>query len=137
MGKGKTAFMPEAEIQALESELASDKLNMEDLAQNPELARMFVRLLRSYRLAACVANQAWALVESMGVEHPVSVETNARMRALCIALHDYAPEYFPRVAVAPQTMSALQEMYNELSERPDVPPSFLDYFFETITGLQG
>jgi hypothetical protein len=129
MAKSKTVFMPEAEIQAYERLLEGE------LIADEKLPREFERLLRSYRLAANVANTAWAVVKNLDEAPEWNDDLDPLVGKLREALSDYAPKHFPRVT--PQQVSALQEMYNELSQRSDVPPSFLDYFFDAIMGLQG
>jgi len=127
MAKKPTSFMPEVEIHHFE--------HMDDivLAQNLD-ATEFRRLLRSYRLAANVANAAWSMISDFDDPAAINGEADLSMTRLRGTLADYAPEHFPRVA--PATLGALQRMYDAAAARPGVPPDFLDWFFQAIMGLQ-
>jgi len=124
--KAQTSFTPEAEIRALE------QLSDEEVALTGAQVK---RLLRSYRLAANVANAAWFLVQSVpevlegvGIDRSVY---NERAIRLVTALNDYAPEHFPRLP--PRVVDALEELYDEVAQQSDnLPPGFLDWFFEMI-----
>lgn len=123
--KSQPIFMPEAEIQALE------QLPDEEIAlTGPQVKR----LLRSYRLAANVANAAWFLVQSVPELLEGEVDRGVyseRAIALVAALHEYAPNHFPRLP--PRVIDALEELYSEASERSDhISPEFLDWFFGAI-----
>lgn len=128
MAKKQTSLMPEVEIHHYE--------HMDDAAFTSALttADDFRRLLRSYRLAANVANAAWSVVSDFDDPAAVNGEVDLSMIRLRETLADYAPAHFPRVQ--PETLTALQRMYDIAALRPDVPPDFLDWFFQTIMGLQ-
>lgn len=127
MSNSKSVFMSEAEIHHFE------QMDDSTLEQNLS-AKEFQRLLRSYRLAANVANAAWSVVSDFDDPAAVNGEVDLSMTRLRETLADYAPKHFPRMQ--PETLDALERMYDIASRRPDVPPDFLDWFFNAIMGLR-
>lgn len=83
---GRRKHLPEREIQRLERlDEAGLEKHLSGL-QPKVLADHFHQLLVAYRLAAHVANRAFAYAQTPSV---------ASEEALLVALHDYAPECFP------------------------------------------
>lgn len=128
MSKNTSVCMTEMEIQSYE------QMNNEDIAQNADVAKEFRRLLRSYRLAANVANTAWALVHAFDDASTNHEDIGSALEKLRGALAEYAPKYFPRAQ--PVLVDALERLFNEATTQPGASAPFLDWFFGAIMRLR-
>lgn len=85
-----------------------------------DLPELFIRLLKSYRRAARVANIAWSFKDSFEKE-PNNVELHqAHIEDMASALTDYAPAYFKQPAMElVHIAEQFEQLYNELCAEDD------------------
>lgn len=98
---------------------------------------LFVKLLRSYRRAARVANTALRFTESMEKESENADLHQALIEDMASALSDYAPAYFDqplmeRVHIA----SRLEQLYNEVIEESDIDKIKQTVYVKAATAAQ-
>jgi hypothetical protein len=94
------------------------------LSQFQQLPKFFIRLLRSYRLAARVANAAWRYIEACQSE-PLNVELRqCLIDDMASALSDYAPASFKQPPMESvhifETVAKLYDQANELGTREEI-----------------
>lgn len=131
MTRSKT-YLTEAEIQEL-SALSEEELGKWLLARTPaQLVSVLIRLLRSYRIAATVANSAWRFLDENAKGQP----TASSFLELQRALHGYSPANYPLLGADRELLCRnLEEVYNRLSEAAP-GGDVLEALFERITELQ-
>ena len=132
----RKTFMPEAEIQDLER-MTKDALMVLLSAKGPhKIAQLIDALLRSYRLAATVANVAWKLAKE--AEHgAITPET---FEALQAALADYSPGNFaPPRNTLEYACRVLEDLYDRLlatNTPAHTTTTMVECLFNYITELQ-
>jgi hypothetical protein len=111
MSKSKTAYMPESGICALEQMTEGDVVAY--VAQKgPKLPETIIALVRSYRIAATVANGAWKFMKE-AEKNAVAPDTIMELQQ---ALHLYSPENFKPMGFNVElACRSLEEAYNELA----------------------
>lgn len=92
MSESKKAYMEEKEIQAFEAMGESRLFDHLKDHMTPEYAEKFTKLLRSYRMAARVANAAWRYIEIAEREPNNQGALQCCIEDLQSALSDYAPQ---------------------------------------------
>lgn len=115
MARGRKTYMAESEIQKYEhaDEARIGSVFFSEGVQQG--AQHFVRLMRSYRIAANVAHSAWKLVEEMEKNGEPTIETWDELKA---RLHLFAPEapaFRPPKPLAEFGCRFLEELYDYLS----------------------
>lgn len=112
----RVMYMPEAEIQKLEASSSSGIAAWIMQEGTHKSAEKFMGLLRSYRIAAHVANACWALVDDLRAGSGIQPATWERV---ITALHDYAPNNFPpHAGHVEYAMNVLEALYDRASKAP-------------------
>jgi hypothetical protein len=111
----KDDFLPEKIIQDFEEKLRTQgEASLIDLLRYIDnLPVFFIRMLRSYRRAARVANAAWRYIELCTKEPSNTPAIQCTIEDMQSALSDYAPAYFPQPAMETVHIAELLErLYN-------------------------
>lgn len=113
----KQTYLPEADIQnyeAMDYGHLSAHLGKLGISKGADL---FLALLRSYRIAAHVANAAWGLVKELEAGGPITPETWLRIMR---SLHDYSPGNFPpHPGDIEYCCHVLERLYDRMDGHPD------------------
>lgn len=88
-----------------------------ELSALADLPSYFMRLLRSYRLAARVANICWSFIKAFTEEPDNRVLHQAIIEDMASALSDYAPEHFAQPAMEKLHLAEfLEQLFNKMEQ---------------------
>jgi hypothetical protein len=125
--KKNSDFLPESIIQAFEHLPEQDLTDELSTYTNENLIRMFVRMLRSYRLAARVANAALRICDKIEVIAARPLQGN--FEGLREALSHYAPENWDYATAHElgNVVEELQALYDATSSHQMTQMEMLQY----------
>jgi hypothetical protein len=129
--------LPEMDIRRFEAMTPTDLSNTLTVLGPEESVQLLMALLKSYRLAATVANAAWK-VSQESAKGDITPES---FRAMQDSLVAYAPANFPPARVdvdlAAQTLEGIYDEITEASSSGDITgPELLELLFTRIMSLR-